>query len=130
VVSAEKYTAWVADEKKKQAALADDPNKTWTLDELKARGEKSYATNCAACHQPTGMGLAGAFPALNGSKVVKGPKEAHIDTVLTGRPGTAMASFKQLSDVELASILTYERNAWDNKSGDMVAPADIKARRK
>jgi len=130
VVSQEKYTAWVAAQKQKQAALADDPNKAWTLDELKARGEKAYATNCVACHQATGVGLPGAFPALNGSKVVKGPKEDHIDTVLNGRSGTAMASFKQLSDVELASILTYERNAWDNHSGDMVAPADIKARRK
>jgi cytochrome c oxidase subunit 2 len=130
VLSEAKYTEWVAEQKKKQAATADDPNKVWTLDELKARGEKSYTTNCVACHQPTGMGLPGAFPALNGSKVVKGPKEVHIATVLNGRPGTAMASFKQLSDVELAAILTYERNAWDNKSGDMVAPADIKAGRK
>jgi cytochrome c oxidase subunit II len=130
VLSEAKYTEWVAEQKKKQAATADDPNKVWTLDELKARGEKSYTTNCVACHQPTGMGLPGAFPALNGSKVVKGPKADHIATVLNGRPGTAMASFKQLSDVELAAILTYERNAWDNKSGDMVAPADIKAGRK
>jgi cytochrome c oxidase subunit 2 len=130
VLSEAKYTEWVAEQKKKQAATADDPNKVWALDELKARGEKSYTTNCVACHQPTGMGLPGAFPALNGSKVVKGPKADHIATVLNGRPGTAMASFKQLSDVELAAILTYERNAWDNKSGDMVAPADIKAGRK
>jgi cytochrome c oxidase subunit 2 len=130
VLSEAKYTEWVAEQKTKQAAMADDPNKVWTLDELKARGEKSYTTNCVACHQPTGMGLPGAFPALNGSKVVKGPKADHIATVLNGRPGTAMASFKQLSDVELAAILTYERNAWDNKSGDMVAPADIKAGRK
>jgi cytochrome c oxidase subunit II len=130
VVSAEQYTAWVGDQKKKLAATADDPNKVWTLDELKARGEKAYATNCVACHQATGQGVPGAFPALDGSKTVKGPKEAHIDTVLNGRTGTAMAPFKGLSDTDLASIITYERNAWNNKDGDMVSPADVKARRK
>jgi cytochrome c oxidase subunit 2 len=130
VVSAEQYTAWVGEQKKKLAAAADDPNKVWTLDELKARGEKAYGANCVACHQATGQGVPGAFPALDGSKTVKGPKEGHIDTVLNGRPGTAMAPFKGLSDTDLASIITYERNAWNNKSGDMVAPADVKARRK
>jgi cytochrome c oxidase subunit 2 len=130
VKSAADYASWVAGEKKKLAATADDPNKVWSIDELKARGEKAYATNCTACHQPTGLGIPGAFPALDGSKIVKGPKEAHIDTVLNGRTGTAMAPFKQLSDVELAAIVTYERNAWNNKNGDMVAPADVKARRK
>jgi cytochrome c oxidase subunit 2 len=83
-----------------------------------------------ACHQATGQGVPGAFPALDGSKTVKGPKEAHIDTVLNGRTGTAMAPFKGLSDTDLASIITYERNAWNNKDGDMVSPADVKARRK
>jgi cytochrome c oxidase subunit II len=130
VMAADKYSAWAAEQKRKQAALADDPNKVWTLDELKARGEKAYASNCGTCHLPNGMGVPGAFPALNGSKTVKGPKEGHMDTVLNGRPGTAMVSFKQLSDVDLAAILTYERNAWENKTGDMVSPADIKARRK
>jgi cytochrome c oxidase subunit 2 len=130
VVSQAKYTEWVAEQKKKQAATADDPNKTWTLDELKARGEKVYAANCVACHQASGLGVPGAFPALDGSKMVKGPKEAHIDQVLNGKSGTAMASYKQLSDVELAAVITYERNAWNNKSGDMVAPAELKARRK
>jgi cytochrome c oxidase subunit 2 len=130
VVSQVKYTEWVAEQKNKQAATADDPNKTWTLDELKARGEKVYSANCVACHQVNGLGLPGAFPALDGSKMAKGPKNAHIDQVLNGKTGTAMVSFKQLSDVELAAVVTYERNAWNNKTGDMVAPADIKARRK
>jgi cytochrome c oxidase subunit 2 len=82
-----------------------------------------------ACHQATGMGVPGAFPALNGSKTVTGPKEGHIKTVLNGRPGTAMASFKHLSDTELAAVITYERNAWDNKTGEAVMPADVKALR-
>jgi cytochrome c oxidase subunit 2 len=129
-VEPEKYAAWIAEQKKQTAAQADDPNKAWTLDELKARGEKVYAANCQVCHQPTGMGQPPAFPALSGSKIATGPKDAHIDRVFNGKPGTAMASFKQLSDVEIAAVVTYERNSWNNKTGDMVAPADIKKLRK
>lgn len=131
VVSAEKYSAWVAEQKTKMAAVADDPAKVWTLDELRTRGESVYAQNCAACHQPTGKGLPPAFPALDGSKIATGPKDAHLDRVLNGKPGTAMVAFgKQLSDAEIAAVVTYERNAWGNKMGDMVQPAEVKAARK
>ncbi len=87
VVSAEKYAAWTAGQKQEMAAAADDPAKIWKLDELVARGEKVYAANCAACHQPAGQGLPPAFPALDGSKIVKGPKEAHLDIVIKGKAG-------------------------------------------
>lgn len=134
VLSAENYAKWVEERKQKMAAGADDPNKTWTLDELKARGEKVFAQNCVACHQATGMGIPGTFPALNGSKVVNGPVEGPLMTVLHGvvRDGkpTAMQSWQQqLSDVEIAAVITYVRNAWDNKKGDAVMPADVKAAR-
>jgi cytochrome c oxidase subunit 2 len=130
VVSEEKYAAWVADQQKKMAAATDDPTKVWTLDELMAKGEKVYGTNCAACHQPNGAGLPPAFPALDGSKLVKGAKEGHIDIVLKGKAGTPMAAFgAQLSDSDLAAVITYERNAWNNKNGDLVQPAEVKARR-
>ena len=130
VLAQEDYTKWVGDKKKALLAAADDPNKTWTEGELKARGEKVYAANCAVCHQPTGKGAPPAFPPLDGSPTVKGPKEAHIDTVLNGRANTAMAAFgKQLSDTDLAAVITYERNSWSNKAG-MVQPAEVKARRK
>jgi cytochrome c oxidase subunit 2 len=134
VLSAEKYASWVAERKKALAAQADDPNKDWTLAELKSRGEKVFAQHCVACHQATGMGVPGAFPALNGSKVVTGEKAAQIDVLLNGvakdgKP-TAMASFKQLTDVELAAVITYTRNNWDNKVGDMASPTDIKGARK
>jgi cytochrome c oxidase subunit 2 len=109
-VEPEQYALWVADQKKKMAAQADDPNKAWTLDELKARGEKVYAANCQVCHQASGMGQPPVFPALSGSKVATGPKDGHIDRVFNGKPGTAMAAFKQLSDVEIAAVITYERN--------------------
>ena len=129
-VEPEKYAQWVAAQKKAMAAQADDPNKTFTLDELKARGEKVYAANCQVCHQATGMGTPPAFPALSGSKITTGPAEGHINIVMNGKPGTAMAAFKQLSDVGLAAVITFERNSWSNKTGDMVSPADIKKLRK
>ncbi len=122
------FATWLAE--RKQAALAEKEltSKQWSLEELLARGEKAYNTTCAACHQPTGEGLPPMFPALKGSPVATGPAEGHIATVVNGRPGTAMAAFgKQLSEVDLAAIITYERNAWGNKVGDMVTPQDIVA---
>jgi cytochrome c oxidase subunit 2 len=135
VVSQEDYSKWVGEKKKQLAALADDPNKQWTLEELKSRGEKVYAAHCVACHQANGKGAPPAFPALDGSKVVLGPKEKQIETVLNGvvRDGkpTAMAAFgKQLSDVELAAVITFTRNNWSNHTGEAVQPAEVKALRK
>ena len=130
VVSAEDYTKWVGDQKKLAAANADDPTKTYSMDELKARGEKVYAANCVACHQATGKGAPPAFPALDGSKLVTGSKNDQIALVLNGKPGTAMAAFgKQLNDTELAAVITYTRNAWGNKAGE-VQPAEVKSLRK
>ena len=130
VVSDADYTAWVAGEKKKAAAAAEDLTKVWTLADLKARGEKVYATNCIACHQATGKGLPPAFPPLDGSKVVNGPKAEHVKTVFFGRKGTAMAAWgKVLSDTDIAAVVTYERNTWDNHTGDVVQPAEVHALR-
>jgi len=131
VVSADKFTAWAAERKKALAAAADDPNKKWELADLKARGEKVYTANCVACHQANGQGIKGTFPALDGGKITTGPVAAHIDQVLNGKPGTAMAAFgKQLSDTEIAAVVTYERNNWGNKTGTVVQPSDVKAARK
>lgn len=129
VMTAEKYTAWVASQQTKAVAAKVDPDKTWTLTELKTQGEKVFGQNCAACHQATGMGVPGAFPALSGSKVVNGPQQDQIKLVLNGKQGTAMNSFKHLSDVELASVITYTRNSWSNHTGEAVSPASIKAQR-
>ena len=128
VMNAADYTAWVAGQKAnmKKVAVADE--KPMTPDELKARGEKVYAANCVACHQPTGVGAPPAFPPLAGSSMVSGPKEAQLDRVLNGKPGTAMAAFKHLSDADLAAVMTYTRSAWGNK-GDAVTPAEVKAAR-
>lgn len=126
--SPEDYAAWLAERKAEAARAKELSGKTWSREELLARGEKAYLSTCAACHQPTGAGLPPMFPALNGSKIATGPRAGHIERVFDGKPGTAMPAFgKQLSDVDLAAIITYERNAWDNKLGDMVTPQDIAA---
>ena len=131
VVTAEEYAAWVADQKKGATAAAEDSSKTWSLGDLKTRGEKVYAENCVACHQATGKGMPPAFPALDGSKLVNGPKNDQINLVLNGKPNTAMAAFgKQLSDTDLAAVITFTRNAWGNKAGGAVQPAEVKALRK
>ena len=130
IVSQEDYGKWVGEQKKMLLAQQDDPNKKWDAQEIMARGEKVYGANCVACHQATGKGMPPAFPPLAGAKLVSGPKEGHIDMVLNGKPGTAMAPFgKQLSDTEIAAVISYERNSWGNKSG-IVQPAEVKARRK
>jgi cytochrome c oxidase subunit 2 len=130
VVSDADYTKWVADRKKEMAALADDPNKTWTIDEMKARGEKIYAANCVACHQASGKGVPGAFPALDGSAVVNGPRANQINLVLNGK--NAMPAWKSvLSDTDIAAVITYTRNSWSNKAQEnIVQPAEVVAARK
>ncbi len=83
-----------------------------------------------ACHQATGKGTPPTFPALDGSKVVTGPKAAQIALELKGKPNTAMASFAHLSDTDLAAVITHTRNSWGNKTGEAIQPAEIKAARK
>ena len=95
-----------------------------------ARGQRVYASNCLACHQANGRGVPPQFPPLDGSKMVRGPKPPHIAIVLHGKQGTAMPSFAQLSDLDVAAVVTYERNAWSNRTGDAVQPAEIKAARR
>jgi cytochrome c oxidase subunit 2 len=131
VVSEEDYLAWAQEQQNMLTASADDPNKEWTLDELMVRGEGVYA-QCVACHQANGKGLAPAFPALDGSPIVMGPKSGHIDIMLNGKQGTAMQSYSGLSDVELASVITYARQAWGNAGNGadpVVQPADVRAAR-
>jgi cytochrome c oxidase subunit 2 len=129
VVSQDEYTKWVGMKLSNKAAAVEDPNKKWGAAELIARGEKIYAANCVACHQSSGKGLPPAFPPLDGSKIVNGSKEGEIERVLNGKPGTAMVAFgKQLSDTDLAAVITYTRSSWSNKAGE-VQPADVKAQR-
>ena len=130
VLSQADYTAWATAKQKQAAALADDPAKVWALPELIARGEKVYASNCAACHQASGKG-GGPIKALDGAAVVLDTdigKQIHV--LLNGQNNGAMPAWKQLSDTELASVITYTKNNWSNKTGQLVQPADIVAARK
>lgn len=126
-VSPEKFQAWVTDQQAIKVAAAAEAaaTKTWNRDELMAKGKVLYETKCAACHQLAGQGLPPAFPPLNGSAIVNGPIEAHFNLVINGKPGTAMQAWGALNDLEIAAIITYERNAWDNRTGDTVQPGDV-----
>jgi cytochrome c oxidase subunit 2 len=131
-VSKEKYQEWVSQMKGEQTAnaTAGAADRQWSREELMAEGEKVYNTTCVACHQANGQGIPGNFPAINSSAVATGTVEGHAGIVMHGKPGTAMVAFaSQLSDAEIASVLTFQRNAWDNKVGDLVQPSAIKALR-
>ena len=130
VLSTQDYSAWVDGEKKKMAAKADDPSKVWTQADLMARGEKVYAANCAACHQASGKG-AGAIKPLDGAAVVlDADKIKQITVLLNGQNNGTMPSWKQLSDTEIAAVITFTKNSWSNKTGQVVQPADVKTARK
>jgi cytochrome c oxidase subunit 2 len=130
VLSAEDYSKWVDAEKKKMAAKADDPNKVWTLEDSLKRGEKVYAANCVACHQAAGKAV-GSIKALDGSAVVlDADKAKQIAVLLNGQNNQDMPAWKQLSDTEIAAVITYTKNNWSNKTGQVVQPADVLAARK
>ncbi len=133
------YLAWVEAKKTEMATLAAGSDKVWSKDELMQTGKEVYEKQCAVCHQPNGQGMAPAFPALAGSKIVAGAllspegrliKDSHVDRVLNGKEGTAMQAFKNtLSDSELAAVITFERNSFGNTQGDLIQPAQIKTLR-
>jgi len=130
VVSAEDYSQWVASENKKLAAKADDPAKVWELAEIVKRGEKVYATNCAACHQATGQG-AGPIKALDGAAVVlDADKSKQIMVLLNGQNNLTMPSWKALSDTDIAAVISFTKNNWSNKTGQLVQPSEVMALRK
>ncbi len=129
VLSAPDYSLWVEAEMKKAAAKLDDPAKVWALDDIMKRGEKVYAANCAACHQASGKG-AGSIKALDGSAIVKDADHAkQIQVLLQGAANGAMPAWKQLSDTDLAAVVSYTKNAWSNKTGQLVQPSEIVAQR-
>ncbi len=130
VLSAEDYSVWAKDEQKKMAALQDDPSKVWALDELLKRGEKVYAANCMACHQANGKG-GGAVKPLDGAAVVlNADKTKQITVLLAGQNNGAMPSWKQLSDTDIAAVISFTKNNWSNKTGQLVQPSDVLALRK
>ena len=129
VLSAADYTRWVEGKMKLMAAAADDPSKVWKLDELVARGEKVYGTVCVACHGAQGQG--GVGKKLDGSPVVTdADKGKQVGVVLNGQNNGAMPPQRQLSDTDIAAVITYTKNSWSNKTGQVVQPADVVAARK
>jgi len=130
VVTTQEYAAWVDGQMKAMAAAADDPSKVWVLDDLVKRGASVYAVNCVACHQANGKG-AGPIKALDGSAIVTDASHARVtDILLNGAAAGAMPSWKQLSDTEIAAVITYTKNNWSNQTGQLVQPADVVAARK
>ncbi|MET1256705.1 cytochrome c oxidase subunit II [Aliikangiella maris] len=133
VVSEQDFEAWVekkdAERIAAEKAAAEAAAKSWDMDKLMALGEQVYngKGTCAACHKPDGSGMPPGFPALKGSAIATGPVKDHIDIVVNGSTGGMQAFGKQLTDAELAAVITYERNAWGNNTGDKVQPADIQA---
>ena len=128
VVSAEEYTAWVAEQNKKLAAKQDDPNKVWSMADLMQKGEKVYAANCQACHQASGKGM-GPIKGLDGAAVVlDADKTKQIKVLLNGQ-NNAMPAWKQLSNSEIAAVISFTKNNWSNKTGQMVQPAEVLAAR-
>jgi len=120
------YLEWISAKQADAVALKALTEKTFTFDELYTKGEEVYAKNCAACHMANGEGVPGVFPGLKGSAVALGPINTHNDVVVNGVPGTAMQAFGgQLSEVDVAAVVTYERNAWGNNMGDHVQPIDV-----
>jgi cytochrome c oxidase subunit 2 len=125
----EDYAKWVAEQQVAAVEADAAVAREWDQDELMARGEQVYTASCAACHQQDGQGVAPAFPAIAGSPVATGDPAAHIDLVLNGKAGTAMASYRGiLNDADLAAVLTYQRNAWGNAAG-LIQPAAVQAAR-
>jgi cytochrome c oxidase subunit 2 len=126
-VSEPEYKEWLAGMKAEAAEAASAADQEWSMQDLLARGETVYQANCSACHGPTGAGVPGAFPAMTGSAIVNGDAAAHVDIVVNGKTGTAMSAFKtQLNDVDIAAVITYERNSLGNNVGDTVQPSTIK----
>ena len=124
------FESWLAEQKEAQVAAADESLRAWGHDELVARGETVYGRSCVGCHQAEGQGIPNLFPAIAASAVATGDVDAHLSTVVHGVDGTAMSAFSAaLTDAEIAAVVTYQRNAFGNATGDTVQPADVRAAR-
>jgi len=126
------FDAWLEEQRLAAIAAAEAEKASlaamMTMDELMELGETTYVTYCAACHQANGQGLPPTFPALKGSPIAVGDISEHINIVVNGKAGSGMQAFgKQLTLKELAAVVTYERNAWGNNTGDTIQTADVKA---
>ena len=128
--SQEDYDAWVVEKKLELAAIDKDSDRQRAHQELMTAGAQVYQNNCMSCHQAEGQGIPGMFPAIAGSDVVTGDIDTHVKTVMNGIEGTMMTQFSHiLSDADIAAVITYQRNAFGNGTGDTLQPVHIKSLR-
>lgn len=126
VLPQDEFNSWLATRKEEAVKERELMSQIFTMEQSMERGKSVYEKACASCHQPNGEGIPGAFPALKGSALAMGPMEGHLDIVVHGKAGSAMAAFgAQLSEVDMAAVITYERNAWGNNVGDILQPIDV-----
>ncbi len=129
-VPQEEYDTWVSEQQTKTASVKMDTTRQWSQQELVATGERVYAANCSSCHQKEGQGIPGMFPPIAGSDIVNGDIDKHISTVLNGVAGSPMQAFgSRLSDVDLAAVITFQRNAFGNQAGDTLQPSHMRSLR-
>lgn len=129
-VSQEEYDSWIAEKQSAMASVTEQSQRQWAHQELVSVGEKVYQANCMSCHQAEGQGIPGMFPAIAGSEVATGSIDLHVDTVMNGIEGSMMSKFSDvLSDADIAAVITYQRNAFGNSTGDTLQPAHIKSLR-
>jgi cytochrome c oxidase subunit 2 len=129
-VPQEEFDAWVADQQQTMASTDTDSDRQWSKEELLASGKGVYESNCMSCHQAEGQGIPGMFPAISGSDIATGSIDAHIDTVINGVDGTLMSAFgMKLTDAEIAAVITFQRNALGNATGETVQPVHIRSLR-
>ena len=129
-VSQEEYDSWIAEKQSAMASVTEQSERQWAHQELVSVGEKVYQANCMSCHQAEGQGIPGMFPAIAGSEVATGSIDLHVDTVMNGIEGSMMSKFSDvLSDADIAAVITYQRNAFGNSTGDTLQPAHIKSLR-
>ena len=126
VLEPEDFEIWMEEKRVEAAEIAALKERTFTMDELMTLGEETYNRSCAVCHGADGLGIGDVFPAMAGSAITTGPIAEHYDIVLNGKDGTTMQAFGgQLNEAELAAVITFERNAFGNNTGDIVQPIDV-----
>ena len=129
-VSKEEFATWIAEKQVAMASNVQESTQQWSHEALVSTGQKVYQANCMSCHQAEGQGIPGMFPAIAGSDVATGGIDTHIKTVMDGVEGSMMTSFSQvLSDADIAAVITYQRNAFGNGTGDTLQPSHIKSLR-
>ena len=129
-VPQDEYDAWIADQQLAMASKGDESERQWNHEELVSAGEQVYQANCMSCHQAEGQGIPGMFPAIAGSDVATGSIDKHLNTVMNGVEGTMMSRFSEvLSDADIAAVITYQRNAFGNGTGDTLQPSQVQSLR-